>query len=108
MKKRGGVTEWHGTARCRVHLDHQRHKATVASAKVCFKGAKAGVDPAVAALSELMREHAGYLPDVAKRAGLQKTTMMKWCRRGADPKLSYLRAALNAMGHDLVVVRRRP
>jgi hypothetical protein len=108
MSKRGGfIAGWTDSANCRVHLDHQREKATVASAQQNWKGARDGVDPAVRRLAELLEPHAGYLPRIFKRAGVERSTVVKWIRCGKDPKLSYFRATLNALGYDLKVVRRR-
>ena len=108
MSRRGGVRPgWTDSARCRVHLAHQQRNAVAASARLSWKGPRPGVDPAIAELGRLLEDYAGYLPEVAKRAGLQRTTIGKWMRCDVDPKLSYVRAALNAIGYDLVVVKRK-
>jgi hypothetical protein len=43
---------------------------------------------------------------LARKIGIQHSSMMGWRLLGADPKLSLIEAALNAVGYDLVAVKR--
>ena len=75
--------------------------------RAAFKSASVAVDPLVARMCELMKENAGMIGEICRRAGVSHSAVQRWRHMGRDPKLSYLRAMLNAMGYDLKIVEKR-
>jgi hypothetical protein len=58
-------------------------------------------------LVRFIHEHAEEkFASIASLAGVDKQTLVRWRLYGGDPKLSTVVAVLNAMGYDLVPVKR--
>ena len=62
-------------------------------------------DPAVKSLFEAMDLHGVKTCHVEQVAGLGARTIHKW-RDGQEPKISTLRAALNSIGYEIVVMTK--
>lgn len=63
--------------------------------------------PLVRELFSLVRRRGVTLRSVARKAGLHEDVFTTW-RRKSSPNIVNLEAALNALGHELVVQRRQP
>lgn len=63
-----------------------------------------GVDPAVRELVEAASSRGIPQIEVANLAGLSKHSVSRWGRGNHEPTIGSLRAALNALGLDIVVV----
>jgi hypothetical protein len=57
-------------------------------------------------LFEEMNEQRICMMDVSERAGLNKNTMENW-RRRTSPTLLNIEAALNVLGYELTIRRRK-
>lgn len=82
-----------------------QHRATMVSAQLNFKVAHPGADPIVKQLGSILQQNAGFVLAICDKAGMNRHTIRKWLRGGADPTLSRLRATLNAVGYDLRIVK---
>ncbi len=60
-------------------------------------------DELVKATFLLMQDKRISLPDMSKRAGVGKSSFLKW-REGGQPTIGNLRAVLQCMGKDLAIV----
>ena len=96
---------WVESPECRSNLEKFRMRGVMQSARQRVSGAVRGVDPAVAKLGEIMRRNAGLNKEYVRRAGLKYHQIQNWTKRGTSPRLHMIRAALNAYGYDLAVVR---
>lgn len=68
-----------------------------------IKPLRSGVNPLV----RFIHEHNEMTyRDLAKRSGLNPSTMQRWRYTGMEPSLGDIEAVLNTMGYDLVPVRR--
>jgi len=94
-------------ARRRAQLDAVRLMGAHYAGRACFKQPLDNVDPLLHELSVILEDHAGFIADICKRAGVCRTTVQRWMHEGKDPKLSYFKATLNALGYDLKIVRKR-
>ncbi len=91
----------------RDHLARIRDRARIASGRATFKPARAGVDPLIAQTVKLLGEHAGYIGDIGRRAGVHRQTLRKWGQGIRSPGVLQLQAVLQVLGYELKIVRRR-
>lgn len=55
-------------------------------------------------IDEMLTMKYAALADIS---GVNSSTISGWRRLGADPKLSSIEAVLNAMGYDLIAVKKK-
>lgn len=80
-----------------------REEGTWAAAKVTYKGARSNVDPLVRQLGELLRDDAGFLLDICKRAGVHRSTLRRWFSGERTPNLLDFKAVLEVSGYTLTI-----
>jgi DNA-binding phage protein len=95
------------TVRQLLHFENVRIRGANYAGRACFKQPLDNIDPLMIQLSGILEENAGFISEVCKRAGVGRSTVQRWMHEGKDPKLSYLRAMLNAMGYELRIERIR-
>lgn len=93
-------------ARLRMRLEDVRLMGAHYAGRACFKQPLDTVDPLIHELSVLLEDHAGFIADICKRAGVCRSTVQRWMHEGKDPKLSYFKAMVNAMGYELLIVEK--
>jgi hypothetical protein len=64
------------------------------------------INPLIKRLFELAHEQRIALLDVEEKAGLGHATMVKW-KNSRKPQLENFEAALNVLGYELKIVRKR-
>jgi hypothetical protein len=96
---------WTTSAACRANLDHHRMKGAMKSARLRMMDPVPGVDPAVVRLGAIMRQNAGLNREYIRRSGVGEAQVRQWLRRGTAPRIHMIRAALQAYGYDLAIVR---
>jgi len=68
------------------------------------------VKPVASGVNPLVRFIHEHIPmtyrDLARRSGLNPSTMQRWRYTGMEPSLGDIEAVLNAMGYDLMPVKR--
>lgn len=103
MNNHGGERQWRGRDE---HLARIAVRGGITHAQLTARGAVNGVDPAVDKLFRvILDEIVGDISSYAKRAGISRSTLAKWRQGKRDPKLSIFRAAANAAGYDLRIVK---
>ena len=93
-------------ARLRMRLEDVRLMGAHYAGRACFKQPLDTVDPLIHELSVLLEDHAGFIADICKRAGVCRSTVQRWMHEGKDPKLSYFKAMVSAMGYELLIVEK--
>ena len=71
-----------------------------------FNDAKANAHPLVKRVFAIMREQNANTLHLAERAGVCRNAIWHWGARRQEPKLGHLIAVLQAMGYDLVIVKK--
>lgn len=64
------------------------------------------VDPLVQRLFEILNEQMTTIGEAADRAGISRQTFWNW-RTSTNPRVGDLQAALNVMGYELVIRKRK-
>ena len=88
-------------------MNRPTQKAVLAAARANVKPVASKTDPAVARMNELLAREAGFLYAIAKQAGVGRNDLRRYMRGERMPRVDTLRAILNALQHDIVVIRRR-
>lgn len=92
--------------RRRLRLESVSLKGANYAGRACFKRPLDSVDPLLHELSNMLEDNAGFIADICKRAGVCRSTVQRWMHEGKDPKLSYFKAMVNAMGYELLIVEK--
>lgn len=82
-------------------------RATMTAAQRNLKPPSPSVDPAVRRLGDILQHNAGFVHEIARKAGVGVNCLRRYRRGLRDPSVSVLRALLNATGYDLAVVRKK-
>lgn len=94
------------SARQALHLERIQLRGAHFAGRACFKQPMSNIDPLLLELGGILEDNAGLIADICRRAGVGRTTVQRWMHEGVDPKLSYLRAMLNAAGFDIYIKRK--
>lgn len=53
---------------------------------------------------DVIKKHAADVPSIAEKAGVSVNTIRAWLYGGRSPSVHNLKAVMNAIGYDVVII----